>query len=159
MAPINRQIMDNDLSDAADRHLTQERMFSARLSDLTQQEATGMSIKPAPYPIPHDGPVGEMLKAQSRHPWRPAHVHFMISAPSFEQLVTHVFVAGDKYLDSDVVFGVKWKPAISISTTISASNKLKNSRAQADPKRRARARHSSPGKRQPRKAPILLPTG
>ncbi|WP_027520573.1 intradiol ring-cleavage dioxygenase [Bradyrhizobium sp. Ec3.3] len=65
------------------------------------------SIKPAPYPIPHDGPVGDMLEAQGRHPWRPAHVHFMISAPGFEQLVTHVFVAGDKYLDSDVVFGVK----------------------------------------------------
>jgi hydroxyquinol 1,2-dioxygenase len=65
------------------------------------------SIKPAAYPIPHDGPVGEMLEAQGRHPWRPAHVHFLISAPGFEQLVTHVFVAGDKYLDSDVVFGVK----------------------------------------------------
>ncbi|MGJ4943898.1 intradiol ring-cleavage dioxygenase [Bradyrhizobium sp. HKCCYLS1011] len=65
------------------------------------------SIKPAAYPIPNDGPVGEMLAAQGRHPWRPAHVHFMISAPGFEQLVTHVFVAGDKYLDSDVVFGVK----------------------------------------------------
>lgn len=65
------------------------------------------SIKPAAYPIPHDGPVGEMLEAQGRHPWRPAHVHFMITAPGFEQLVTHVFVAGDKYLDSDVVFGVK----------------------------------------------------
>jgi hydroxyquinol 1,2-dioxygenase len=48
-----------------------------------------------------------MLEAQGRHPWRPAHVHFMISAPGYEQLVTHVFVAGDKYLDSDVVFGVK----------------------------------------------------
>jgi hydroxyquinol 1,2-dioxygenase len=65
------------------------------------------SIKPAAYPIPHDGPVGEMLEVQGRHPWRPAHVHFMISAPGFEQLVTHVFVAGDQYLDSDVVFGVK----------------------------------------------------
>ena len=65
------------------------------------------SIKPAAYPIPHDGPVGDMLEAQGRHPWRPAHVHFMISAPGYEQLVTHVFVAGDEYLDSDVVFGVK----------------------------------------------------
>jgi hydroxyquinol 1,2-dioxygenase len=65
------------------------------------------SIRPAAYPIPHDGPVGDMLEAQGRHPWRPAHVHFMISAPGFEQLVTHVFVAGDSYLDSDVVFGVK----------------------------------------------------
>ncbi|WP_315721583.1 MULTISPECIES: intradiol ring-cleavage dioxygenase [unclassified Bradyrhizobium] len=65
------------------------------------------SIKPAAYPIPNDGPVGDMLAAQGRHPWRPAHVHFMISAPDFERLVTHVFVAGDQYLDSDVVFGVK----------------------------------------------------
>ncbi|MEW6642387.1 MAG: intradiol ring-cleavage dioxygenase [Pseudomonadota bacterium] len=65
------------------------------------------SIRPAAYPIPHDGPVGQMLEAQGRHPWRPAHVHFMISAPGFEQLVTHVFEAGDRYLDSDVVFGVK----------------------------------------------------
>ncbi|MGY4573635.1 intradiol ring-cleavage dioxygenase [Bradyrhizobium sp. USDA 3256] len=65
------------------------------------------SIRPAAYPIPHDGPVGEMLEAQGRHPWRPAHVHFLVSSPGFEQLVTHVFAAGDKYLDSDVVFGVK----------------------------------------------------
>jgi len=65
------------------------------------------SIMPAAYPIPHDGPVGEMLKAQGRVPWRPAHVHFMIGAPGYEQLVTHLFVAGDEYLDSDVVFGVK----------------------------------------------------
>jgi hydroxyquinol 1,2-dioxygenase len=48
-----------------------------------------------------------MLKATNRHPWRPAHVHFMISSPGYETLVTHVFVAGDQYLDSDAVFGVK----------------------------------------------------
>lgn len=65
------------------------------------------SIKPAAYPIPHDGPVGKMLEAQGRHPWRPAHVHFMIAAPGHETLVTHLFVAGDPYLDSDAVFGVK----------------------------------------------------
>ncbi len=65
------------------------------------------TIQPAAYPVPHDGPVGDMLKAQGRHPWRPAHLHFMIDAPNYERLVTHVFVAGDKYLDSDVVFGVK----------------------------------------------------
>jgi hydroxyquinol 1,2-dioxygenase len=65
------------------------------------------SIKPAAYPIPHDGPVGKMLEAQGRHPWRPAHVHFMIAAPGHEKLVTHVFVSGDQYLDSDAVFGVK----------------------------------------------------
>jgi hydroxyquinol 1,2-dioxygenase len=65
------------------------------------------SIVPTFYPIPYDGPVGKMLEAQGRHPYRPAHVHFMIAAPGYEKLVTHVFVAGDKYLDSDAVFGVK----------------------------------------------------
>lgn len=65
------------------------------------------SIVPSFYPIPDDGPVGQMLAAQGRHPYRPAHVHFMIAAPGHETLVTHVFIAGDKYLDSDVVFGVK----------------------------------------------------
>jgi hydroxyquinol 1,2-dioxygenase len=65
------------------------------------------TIKPAAYPIPHDGPVGKMLEAQGRHPYRPAHVHFMIHAEGHDTLVTHVFVAGDEYLDSDVVFGVK----------------------------------------------------
>jgi hydroxyquinol 1,2-dioxygenase len=65
------------------------------------------TIKPKAYPIPHDGPVGRMLEAQGRHPWRPAHVHFMIAAPGYRTLVTHVFVAGDSYLESDAVFGVK----------------------------------------------------
>jgi len=65
------------------------------------------SIVPASYPIPDDGPVGDMLKAQGRHPFRPAHVHFMVGHPGCETLVTHVFLAGDQYLDSDVVFGVK----------------------------------------------------
>ena len=65
------------------------------------------SVKPAPYPIPHDGPVGQMLEAQKRHPWRPAHLHFMIDAPGFVKLTTHVFVAGSPYLDGDAVFGVK----------------------------------------------------
>jgi len=65
------------------------------------------SIVPAAYPIPNDGPVGKMLDAQGRHPYRPAHVHFKVSALGFETIVTHVFLAGEQYLDSDVVFGVK----------------------------------------------------
>jgi hydroxyquinol 1,2-dioxygenase len=65
------------------------------------------SIVAEPYPIPHDGPVGRMLTALERHPWRPAHLHFMISAPGYERLVTHVFRDGDPYLDSDAVFGVR----------------------------------------------------
>ena len=65
------------------------------------------TIMPTAYPIPYDGPVGEMLKATERHPWRPAHLHFMAASPGYTTLVTHVFVDGDKYLDSDAVFGVK----------------------------------------------------
>ncbi|MBS7706053.1 intradiol ring-cleavage dioxygenase [Chelatococcus asaccharovorans] len=65
------------------------------------------SVRPRYYPIPNDGPVGDMLAAQGRHPFRPEHVHFMIAAPGFETLITHVFIDGDPYLDSDVVFGVK----------------------------------------------------
>jgi protocatechuate 3,4-dioxygenase beta subunit len=65
------------------------------------------TILPCSYPIPTDGPVGEMILQTRRHPMRPAHVHFLVDAPGFEPLVTHVFIDGDKYLDSDVVFGVK----------------------------------------------------
>jgi hydroxyquinol 1,2-dioxygenase len=65
------------------------------------------SILAESYPIPHDGPVGRMLEAVGRHPWRPAHLHFMIQAPGYQTLITHVFRDGDKYLDSDVVFGVR----------------------------------------------------
>jgi hydroxyquinol 1,2-dioxygenase len=65
------------------------------------------SVLPVAYPVPTDGPVGQMLIASGRHPWRPAHVHFMIEAPGYQPLTTHVFRSGDPYLDSDVVFGVR----------------------------------------------------
>ncbi len=65
------------------------------------------TIRPRSYPIPNDGPVGRMLEAQGRHPHRPEHVHFLIQAPAHEKLTTHLFAAGDEYLTSDVVFGVK----------------------------------------------------
>lgn len=65
------------------------------------------TILPCSYPIPTDGPVGEMILQTRRHPMRPAHVHFLVDAPGYEPLVTHVFMEGDRYLGSDVVFGVK----------------------------------------------------
>lgn len=65
------------------------------------------TIVPEAYPIPHDGPVGKMLQALNRHPWRPAHLHFMITAAKYERLVTHVFKQEGEYLDSDAVFGVR----------------------------------------------------
>lgn len=64
-------------------------------------------VRPAPYPIPDDGPVGELLRAAGRGPMRPAHVHLMVSAPGYRTLVTHVFPAGDPYLGADAVFGEK----------------------------------------------------
>ena len=65
------------------------------------------TILPTSYPVPTDGPVGLILDRMGRHPMRPAHLHFMVSAPGHETLVTHLFVKGDPYLESDVVFGVK----------------------------------------------------
>lgn len=64
-------------------------------------------VKPAAYPIPDDGPVGDLLNAAGRSPMRPAHIHFMVAAPAHRTLVTHVFVAGSPHLDDDAVFGVK----------------------------------------------------
>ena len=64
-------------------------------------------IRPVSYPIPDDGPVGQMLSALKRHPNRPAHMHFLVSAPGYETIVTHTFVEGDQWLTSDAVFGVK----------------------------------------------------
>lgn len=65
------------------------------------------TVKPVSYSIPTDGPVGTMLNATSRHPFRPAHVHMIVSAPGYQAVTTHIFVAGDPYLDSDAVFAVK----------------------------------------------------
>jgi len=65
------------------------------------------TAKPVSYPIPTDGPVGVMLNAMGRHAMRPAHVHFIVTKPGYDALVTHVFADGDPYIDSDAVFGVK----------------------------------------------------
>jgi hydroxyquinol 1,2-dioxygenase len=65
------------------------------------------SVLPEAYPIPEDGPVGDLLHAAGRGPMRPAHVHFRVEAPGYETLITHIFVEGDPHLDTDAVFGVK----------------------------------------------------
>lgn len=64
-------------------------------------------LTPTPYPIPDDGPVGRLLDHAGRSPMRAPHLHFMVTAPGFRRLITHIFVAGDPVLDSDSVFGVK----------------------------------------------------
>lgn len=65
------------------------------------------AVVPSHYPIPTDGPVGDLLAVARRHPYRPAHIHFIASQPGFRDLTTHVFVADSPYLDSDAVFAVK----------------------------------------------------
>jgi hydroxyquinol 1,2-dioxygenase len=65
------------------------------------------SYKPKFYSVPDDGPVGELLRASGNHKMRPAHMHAIVSAPGYQQVITHVFVDGDPYLDSDAVFAVK----------------------------------------------------
>jgi hydroxyquinol 1,2-dioxygenase len=93
--------------------------YDVQRPELTQAQGRGnlrsledgsfhfKSILAAPYPIPYDGPVGKMLAALGRHPWRPAHLHFKITAPGYDPLITHIFRADGPYLDSDAVFGVR----------------------------------------------------
>jgi hydroxyquinol 1,2-dioxygenase len=80
---------------AETQHTDAEGRFAARV------------VVPLEQPIPHDGPVGRMLDALGRPPWRPAHLQFSISAAGHERLVTHVFRRGDRHLDADAVFGVR----------------------------------------------------
>jgi hydroxyquinol 1,2-dioxygenase len=94
-------------------------LYDVQYADRSQHQARGIltadaqgrfhfqSILAMPYPIPHDGPVGQLLEATARHPWRPAHLHFKIEAAGYETLITHVFRKGDPYLASDAVFGVR----------------------------------------------------
>jgi hydroxyquinol 1,2-dioxygenase len=78
---------------------------------LLEADASGefwfRTIVPSYYPIPTDGPVGELLVATGRHPYRPAHIHFIVTAPGHRALTTHIFVAGSEYIESDAVFAVK----------------------------------------------------
>jgi protocatechuate 3,4-dioxygenase beta subunit len=66
-----------------------------------------VTVRPVSYPVPHDGPVGRLLRATGRHPWRAAHIHVIVSADGHRPVTTHIFDADSDYLDSDTVFGVK----------------------------------------------------
>ncbi|MEA2443597.1 MAG: hydroxyquinol 1,2-dioxygenase [Thermoleophilales bacterium] len=66
-----------------------------------------LGVRPTPYAIPHDGPVGRMLEATGRHPWRPAHIHLIVRADGHAPVTTHIFDAASPYLESDAVFAVK----------------------------------------------------
>lgn len=82
-------------------------VLRGRLRTDEQGRLTFWTIVPSEYPIPADGPVGHMLDAVGRHPYRAPHVHFMISGDGYRRLTTQLFVKGGSYLDSDSVFGVK----------------------------------------------------
>ncbi len=65
------------------------------------------TVKPVEYTVPTDGPVGDILRACGRHPWRPSHLHYIVTAPGYNSLVTEIFPSDDPYLDQDTVFGVR----------------------------------------------------
>jgi hydroxyquinol 1,2-dioxygenase len=75
----------------------------------TQQDGgfAFLGVRPTDYPIPADGPVGQLLAQTGRHPWRPAHIHVIVSAPGYQTVATHIFDADSEYLTSDAVFAVK----------------------------------------------------
>ena len=100
------QTAPNQLYDVQDEDQPRGHLRATFRTD-EQGEYEFRTILPVSYPIPYDGPAGLLLQSLGRHPFRPAHVHFMISAPGFKKLVTHLFLDGDKYLESDAVFGVK----------------------------------------------------
>jgi hydroxyquinol 1,2-dioxygenase len=101
------QADEEGLYDVQRPELGDARRARAVLRTDAQGRTHFRSIVPSAYPIPTDGPVGRMLVASGRHPWRPAHVHFLIRAKGFQTLITHIFREPDPYLDSDAVFGVR----------------------------------------------------
>ena len=68
-----------------------------------------------PYTVPDDGPGGIMLRAMGRHPWRPAHIHFKVSADGYRDLVTELFPEDDRYIEEDAVFGVRDSLAVAFT--------------------------------------------
>jgi hydroxyquinol 1,2-dioxygenase len=100
------QAQSNGLYDSQDKNLDGLHM---RGKFRTNSEGRYLlrTVQPVNYPIPSDGPVGAMLKATGRHPWRPAHIHFVVMADGYEAVTTHIFDRADPYLESDAVFAVK----------------------------------------------------
>jgi hydroxyquinol 1,2-dioxygenase len=122
-APIRGAEVDVWHADDAGLYDSQKPGYSTDAPSLRARFITGddgrfqlRTLVPCSYPVPTDGPVGELLAAGNRHAMRPAHIHFLLRAPGFETVVTHLFVAGDEYLASDVVFGVKPSLVVPLET-------------------------------------------
>jgi hydroxyquinol 1,2-dioxygenase len=100
------QAQSNGLYDSQDASLNGLHMRGKFRTDAEGRYLV-RTVRPVHYPIPSDGPVGRMLRATARHPWRPAHIHFVVSAKGYEPVTTHIFDRIDEYLGSDAVFAVK----------------------------------------------------
>ena len=98
---------DADMLYAVQKHEGPEDHLRGRYRTREDGSFAFIAVRPVPYPIPDDGPVGRMLSATGRHPWRPAHIHAIVRAPGYRTVVTHLFDEESEYLDSDTVFAVK----------------------------------------------------
>ena len=110
--PVPNAVVDVWQADEAGFYDVQYRELSEhRARGVLRTDAEGRlrfrTVLPVAYPVPTDGPVGRMLVASGRHPWRPAHVHMIVRAPGYRTLATHIFDRESEYLDSDAVFAVK----------------------------------------------------
>ncbi|HEX5086585.1 MAG TPA: dioxygenase [Nocardioides sp.] len=109
--PIGGAVLDVWQADEEGAYEGQLEVEEARLRAKYTTRTDGSyclrTIAPKGYAIPMDGPVGDLIRQTDISYFRPAHVHFLINVPGFEPLITHLFEAGGKYLDSDVVFGTK----------------------------------------------------
>jgi catechol 1,2-dioxygenase len=101
------QTQSSGLYDSQDESLEGELHMRGRFRTDAEGRYLIRTVLPVNYPIPSDGPVGAMLRATGRHPWRPAHIHFVVSADGYEPVTTHIFDRRDEYLGSDAVFAVK----------------------------------------------------
>jgi protocatechuate 3,4-dioxygenase beta subunit len=108
IADATVQIWETDFDGVYDLQKLDPSMMDLR--GIFQTDADGnyriVAERVRGYMIPMDGPVGDMIRAQKRHGYRPAHIHFLISAPGYRELVTALYVKGDPHIDSDTVFGV-----------------------------------------------------
>lgn len=102
------QIWQTDANGWYDIQLLGQNLMDMRGSFTSdaQGQYRALSVLPKSYPLPHDGPVRRMLTAQDRHGYRPAHIHFLVTAEGHKELVTALYLEGDPYLHSDTVFGV-----------------------------------------------------
>lgn len=112
------QTANNGLYDNVDADAPENNLRRSQRSD-DEGRYGFKTIQPVSYKVPEDGPGGELLDAMGRHPWRPAHLHFKVTAKGYSPLVTELYVDDDPYIDEDAVFGVRNSLCISFATQAS----------------------------------------